>query len=294
MRENRNKWNESTLTLPAIIRQAVPRKLFLDIEHKLLICLVPKTGVTSYNSMLIQYSSNFIKEYPNKTAFEVYGYGIYYKRAKHGIIAAQSLSPSQLFDALENYHKIMTTRHPFLRLYSFYKDKIAGSDCNKMMGAPHRIIEYTRKIKLEHKRDACAMNITFDEFITFFRAHREYDHNYHLKRINKVCSPCVIQYDTFMRTETASADQEYIVKNYLADVRKETPSVTSFKTNVHSEPNAGFTQQLRGFSNLTNNDIEWLQSFYSEDLRLFGYNVDNKASKIVANCEIEINSDKCC
>ena len=89
--------------MPHEITRRIPKRLFVDDHHKLLICLVPKTGVTSYISMLIQYSEHFMYTYPNKTAFDEFGYDIYNLKNNFTIVRAAVLAPQKLYEALTSF-----------------------------------------------------------------------------------------------------------------------------------------------------------------------------------------------
>ena len=291
---HKDEWNDSSEILPDSIKRAVPLNLFVDSEHELLICLVAKTGVTSYTSMMIQYSEQFMSKYPNQSAFDVYGTQIYYKREKHGIVQAKHLNPVKLKNALENYYKVLTVRHPFTRLYSFYKDKVAGKDCKKKIGFPDKILKYTRNITVTEAALACQYNITFEEFFAYYKTSRHHDWNEHLQRIIYQCSPCAINYDTYLRTETASVDQEYIVNELLTKNMEHEPSIKSFKANVKTSRNEGFKQVLDAYDKLSVEDIAWMETFYGDDLRLFGYDVNFGPSGLIGDCAITQNGKECC
>ena len=255
--------------------------------------MVPKTGVTSYTAMMIQYSDNFIQHFPNKTAFDVYGYSIYFHRnAQNGLYEARNMSPVQLKEALLNYYKIITSRHPFSRLYSYYKNKIVGEKCFHIISG--RVLKYTRNITLTNAKDTCNVNITFEEFIRYFRNKRDLDWETHVKRINEQCSVSKIDYDTFIRTETASTDQQFVMDTFLSKSDPSAPRVDPFETNVKTSINKGYDLRLTAYDRLDPSDITWLEQYYQKDLDMFGYSVKHDAHSLMAKCSIGNDSDRCC
>ena len=321
---NHMKRSNST-KLPKDIKRLLPNNLVIDPNHNLTMCITLKAGSTSYRALLAQYSDVFMKQYPeNQSAYDVFHNDVR-KSKRFGIIPTQEATPSQLYDALTHYYKIVSVRHPFTRLYLFYNGKIIESECEKHgpNGYQPQIIDYNRGIRVANENDAWDMNITFAEFFAYYRDRREHDGNEHLKRITDACHPCMIKYDTFIRIETLNQDQEYIIdtifsnsdkqivgSNSQSQQRDAETSQSQLLKAANSQPQPvrhfsansrisgvrnNFNQTLDQYKALSESDIDWMQIFYRRDMDLFGYTVERGANGFLnAICRIEIDNDVCC
>ena len=311
--------------LPKNIKRLLPKNLVIDPKHNLTMCITLKAGSTTYRALLAQYSDVFMKQYPkNQSAYDVFHNDVR-KSNRFEIIPAQEATPSQLYDALTHYHKIVSVRHPFTRLYSFYNGKIVESECEAFgpRGYQSQIIDYVRGIRVANENDACDMNIAFAEFFKYYRDHRQHDVNEHLKRITDACHPCMIKYDTFIRIETSNQDQEYIIDTIFSNPDKEKVGANSESQQRDAETNQSqllkaansqpqpvrhfsansrirgvrnnFNQTLDQYKVLSEIEIDWMQTFYKRDMDLFGYKIEKSENGLLnAICKIETDNEICC
>ena len=273
----------------------IPYNLYVIPEHGLVLCLVPKTGITSYISLLKQYTKKFQRIHPNERSYDIYNRKIYDQVTKYGIYRARNISTSQLIYSLQNYKKVIMTRHPFNRLFSFYKDKIAGPDCIRLFYAfAMRILTYTRNETILDKETACKSNITFEEFVEYYKEHSGEESEEHLRRISHQCSPCTIKYGMVVRTETSRIDQEYIAKYVLHRNKLMHYDTITFKANARLNDDYGKDGRLDMYDNLNVSAIQWMKQFYKDDLGLFGYKVELTSSGLASKCFMNINGTVCC
>ena len=288
-RLNAKSWNASTKRLPKGIW--LPRTMFIDFQHKLFICLVLKAGSTTYNSLMVQYSDKHIAKNSSRSALALYHNGVR-RPEKFGIKQAGKVSPHELKEALVNYTKVIATRHPFTRLYSFYKDKVLCKASPIFYQAD--IIKHARNITVASPKDACKMNITFLEFFKWYRPRAHRFGNLHVQRVSHSCKPCEIKYDTFLRIETANDDQLDLINTIFVPNTKRKINAKTIAANVKNrQVSDGVSKQiLKQYEGFSDNDIKWMNKYYKQDLELFGYSVNKTGNDSTGKCEIE--NSHCC
>ena len=293
-RLEQKEWNDTTKHLPEGIW--MPRTMFIDTKHKMFICLVLKAGSTTYNSLMVQYSDNFIAMNLSESAHDRFGSNVR-RPDRFGVRKANGVSPKQLKEALQHYTKVIAVPHPFTRLHSFYKSKVLGGICKT---APsfyqHLIIKEARNITVHPPKDACKMNITFSEFFHWFRPRAGRFGNLHVKRMMHSCRPCDIDYDTFLRVETSDEDQVDLIDTVFAPKAEHELKAKAIKLNIkkagESEADSRFSKRLVEYEGFDKSDIDWMRQYYKDDMRMFGYNVEYKGNELKGNCELD--GKKCC
>ena len=114
--------------------------MFVDTKHKLLACLPPKSGCTTWKSIL----ANNSQDEPLPKNFNIMALHFQNGTEVFGINHLWMYNNSMNEYFLKNYYKIMVTRHPLERFRSTYIDKLeSGSDSNyqgNLGGAIHRYL----------------------------------------------------------------------------------------------------------------------------------------------------------
>ena len=115
-----------------------------------------------------------------------------------------------------------------------------------------------------------------------------------MKRITQSCRPCEIDYDTFLRIETADEDQVDLIDTVFAPKTEHELEAKVVKENVAKKTivSSKYSQRLVEYEGLSKSDIEWMEKFYKNDMRMFGYNVEYKGNELIGNCKLE--GKNCC
>ena len=115
----------------------------------------------------------------------------------------------------------MFARHPWLRLWSDYIDKLLLPDFWVSV-APH--VAKTVRPLLQDKQN-CVNNITFEEFLVYINKTNP-NLNEHWRPVHKICSPCHVQFDVVGKMESFAADSDYIHENYGIDKFEEIKTIS--------------------------------------------------------------------
>ena len=140
-----------------------------------------------------------------------------YKHPIHGLKALKTYNlfrlkrkkKADIVYRLENYYKVMVSRHPFTRMVSAFKDKLHGNDSYF-----NRIIVHSKMLPAIHPElkpaETETWGPTFEEFIQYYL---DYDiHDVHFNQQHLNCFPCKIhdQYNYMAKLETNLYDMNCI------------------------------------------------------------------------------------
>ena len=257
--------------------------VFVDDKHKLFFCALPKAGVTSWKTMLMELASSVrnIKIYPHSKKNLI----------KYGITTLNGAYTSRNFtQKYKNYHKILAVRHPFTRLVSAYKDKIADDVDNRNSKTYMHMVDAYRSNDTNALPPVHAMKPTWEEFARFVSSMKANEGNRHWMKYNELCLPCVINYDTIAKLET----QEHDVHEFMSRVQAE--DTLSLK-HRHSSVGNGSKTTLQYIQELPNDIIESLKDHFKEDMAMFGYDLDNEVNPVCGygiptrNGEVSTNNE---
>ena len=232
------------------------QNLIVDDEHRYIYCPVPKASSSSMKSVLLvlmgKENSVINVRHPHS-----------HRRYKH---LSDFVEEEQKEWRLRTYTKFMIHREPMTRLISAYIDKFA------VFNKPyHRV--YGRKIISKYRPGASNVSIStgfdvkFEEFVRFVVdvGSRSLDSlDRHWSPASSCCHPCYIDYDYYSSTDTLDEDIVSILRAigapdslYLphAHARHLAVNITHYYSHV----------PILSASNLL--------KLYSEDFRLFGYDV---------------------
>jgi hypothetical protein len=180
------------------------------------------------------------------------------------------LHASNLNDTIINgtgdFTKFIFVRHPFERLVSAYRDRLASNVTKYHMNTGREIIRKFRKnpsrLSLEMGND-----VTFPEFVTFVidewkKMKRPLDA--HWRPVIDLCLPCDMQFHFIGKFETLNRDVDYLLRKL-----NETDLVGLFS----SQPKSKTTSSLwkESMKMISHQQLSDLNRIYADDFRLFGY-----------------------
>jgi len=192
--------------------------------------------------------------------------------------------------------KFMVVRHPFERVVSAYRDKLARFSRN-----PHYLDMRKRIIQRFRKKKKDSSNIpTFHETVDFLLEELEKLESGkekifidgHFMPYSRRCLPCSMDYDIIIKFETLEEDSNYIIKQcHMEDLLKvthENNAPTGPKTEQGYKNKSKKVKQgkekpkeedkvfvsLDFFKDVPVNKIKQLYRYYRQDFEIFGYSAD--------------------
>ncbi|MBN3316644.1 CHST8 sulfotransferase, partial [Atractosteus spatula] len=234
-------------------------RIFVEDKHKLLYCEVPKAGCSNWKRVLLVLEgfAPSTREIQHNTVH----YGNHLKRL-------DSFNYSGISHRLETYTKVLFVREPFERLVSAFRDKFEhpNSYYHPVFGRP--IIS---KYRVNASRAALrtGAGVTFKEFMQYLLdVHKPVGMDIHWEHVNRLCSPCLVDYDFIGRFESMEEDANFLLHLTGAPRNLTFPS---FKDrHSHEErTSARLTQQY--FAQLTPSERQRAYDFYYMDYLMFNY-----------------------
>ncbi|XP_060573914.1 uncharacterized protein LOC132731710 [Ruditapes philippinarum] len=116
-------------------------------------------------------------------------------------------------NATNEVYKVLFTRDPFNRLFSFFVDKMLAPNPFFWKSVGVKVAVLTRGIKMENFRSVCGHDISFSEFIKYVIYTLETRRNIdpHWVEMNKNCHPCEIKYNFVGKMEEFQEDSIQIL-----------------------------------------------------------------------------------
>jgi hypothetical protein len=162
-----------------------------------------------------------------------------------------------------NFTKFIFVRHPFERLVSAYRDKLASNN-----SIYHKVVS---KVIVRKNPSRLSMemgdDVTFPEFVRFIidewrDGTRPLD--VHWRPIFDLCLPCDMQFHFIGKFETLNQDVDYLLRKF-----NETDPSRLFA----GQPKAKTTSSLwKDFiKQISHPQLSDLNRMYADDFRLFGY-----------------------
>ena len=180
---------------------------------------------------------------------------------------------------LKTYFKFLVVRHPFDRLVSGYKDKLANSNIHYERSLGKKILKMihpnlTKRVLRQGK------GVTFPEFVKYIISNGNHIKDPHFRNMHELCYPCHIQYDYIAKLETHNIDAYNIITTRLSG--KGVDSLTA----VHSTTGgASMGKALPQYKDVSGEDMEALAHRFDADMHLFGYTlVQDKHGTVRAKC----------
>ncbi|CAM4745084.1 unnamed protein product [Rotaria magnacalcarata] len=200
---------------------------------------------------------------------------------------------SQIFSP--SYTRAIFVRHPFERLASAYKERIATLTKDRIQPEPEydamrEMICRRRNLNKEvpqssQKRDGCKGTIpSFEDFIRYILVNKDKSGvvakmNYHWQPYSVLCQVCKFQYNFIGKYETFNDHFIYFLKRFnLSDWNIQKPNGASGLTKWDYQ---------KFYLTLPDELICQLLRLYDEDFRFFNYRVDDYINRptLIQNCK---------
>ena len=288
-----NKCNKtgSILDLPIEKQNRVYDNIFVDTKHKIMACLPPKSGCSTWKTIL----ANNTYDNPLPSNYPVMNLHGWWLPQKFNIKRLYSFSPAERSQMLHSkeYFKFMVARHPLERLRSAYINKFeSGVDPFMMNLHGSKILRlfYPGRDEEFYKKGA---GVTFDQFIQYIKF--PYSDDNHWQPIDSVCQPCYVDYDHILKTETLNDDNVEIIKAHLGPYYRGIGQANNIVAGgqQHSSLTA-HGRKLDIFQQLDKHDIEYVLKRFSKDFEHFGYTYRAADEKILFSSCVHGASDKMC
>ncbi|KAK1163405.1 carbohydrate sulfotransferase 8-like isoform X1 [Acipenser oxyrinchus oxyrinchus] len=234
-------------------------RIFVEDKHKLLYCEVPKTGCSNWKRvlMVLEGFASSVKDIQHNTVHN----GNHLRRL-------DSFDKQGIHERLNAYTKVLFVREPFERLVSAFRDKFEhpNSYYHPVFGKP--IIS---KYRVNASRAALrtGSDVTFKEFLQYLLdVHKPVGMDIHWDHVNRLCSPCLIDYDFIGKSESMREDANFLL--HLTDAPKNLTFPTFKDRHSYEErTTTKITQQY--FAQIAPSDRQRAYDFYYMDYLMFNY-----------------------
>ena len=172
-----------------------------------------------------------------------------------------------------SYFSFLFVRHPFVRLFSAYRNKLLDPHVRYFREEFGSAILRMFRTGLSQKEYASGKNVSFIEFINYIIALHDAKKtgrfNEHWQLINTICSPCMMKYNYIGKMETLEEDAEAILKQLGVGDKIKFPSHDgSYKHKTEDIVKSYYAQ-------IPEAKIKRLYEVYKEDFMAFGYNISS-------------------
>lgn len=215
--------------------------LAVDDKQKFIYCVVSKVGTTTWKSLLARPRGTNPKTNRWRMWRRISGY-----------------SEEQRSQRLNTYFKFLFVREPWQRMVSAYKDKYTGKNRRYSAGARRKIITEFRPETLKHGQFNF---VSFPEFIQYFSDNKS--RNQHWRQYEKICYPCVVEYDFIGHYETLKEDADLLLKLLRLDDQIQFPP-------IHN-PKASENVTLSYYSKVPTKYLTKIGEQFRRDFEMFGY-----------------------
>ncbi|NXL93605.1 CHST9 sulfotransferase, partial [Alectura lathami] len=241
------------LKLQGKLASHVAKQIFVEHKHKFIYCEVPKVGCSNWKRIIVILQTGL-----NVQASEIEQDNIHQTSLIKRLAAYPPTTQEEL---LNNYTKVMFTRHPLERLVSAYRDKLLHSE-------PYYSTTVANEIKAMFRKNRnSSEKVSFQEFVSFIIAKPPNSLDIHWKPMFLLCDACNIHYDILGKYETLGLDSVHVLKAIGAPEGLEYPSFKQYGS--ESRTNGDIT--LEYLRQLSSEQIEKIKKLYAMDFLLFNY-----------------------
>ncbi|XP_014667674.1 PREDICTED: carbohydrate sulfotransferase 13-like [Priapulus caudatus] len=243
--------------------------VIVDDKHRLLYCVVPRAGSTSWLRLLIALRSDAVG---TTSATNVHD--------THGFRTFTSFEPRRRQQLLRDYTKLLVARDPYERVLSAYFWFVKpASEFNGPFAQLYP--PFQRSVAKRYGRGDVTLrsdggaNVTFAAFVRYVTDPRtrradplsllsDGSMNPHWMPITDRCHPCTVRYNVIAHHETLMADTEYTLRRMNASGLFEFPT-------ARDGPSTR-SQLAHYYSQLNEEEVARLRRLYEQDFKLFQYN----------------------
>ena len=169
-----------------------------------------------------------------------------------------------------NLTRFIFVRHPFERLVSAYRDKLAGDNLFYQKTFGREIIQKYRQnpsgFSLENGHD-----VTFPEFVRFIVDQWKDGRkmlDVHWRPIVDLCLPCAMRYDFIGKFETLNRDVEYLLQKINRD---DLNRLFTLSNEENSNKTSTLSLWKQYMNQLSHQQLSQLNGMYGDDFKIFGY-----------------------
>ncbi|XP_070548227.1 carbohydrate sulfotransferase 11-like [Ptychodera flava] len=240
----------------------LPKYAIFNREHKLMFCGIPKAGVSSWKKVFLQLEGIYNGIF-NSSA-DLHHYFVHHNdKQKYNYLRYSPYDERK--NIVDTYLKFTSTRNPFERLLSAYRQKFEEKNVfNKGFRRKFGPKISARSRNFNSEEDT----VTFPEFIDYI-LHQYKSHsfpNIHWAPMHKLCHPCHINYDMVVKFETLQADARHLLQ--LANIS----NIVEFPEGDTHATNSSHSAKLKYYySQLNRETIDAIYRMYEPDFILYGY-----------------------
>ncbi|XP_043937530.1 carbohydrate sulfotransferase 8 [Protopterus annectens] len=234
-------------------------RIFVEDRHKMLYCEIPKAGCSNWKRVLMVL--NGLAHSTSEIKHNTVHYGNYLKRL-------DSFDQKGIYHRLSSYTKVLFVREPFERLVSAFRDKFEhpNSYYHPVFG---KAIISKYRVNATQEALRTGSGVMFKEFIQYlldFR--RPVGMDIHWEHVNRLCSPCVIDYDFIGKFESIEKDANFLL--YLIGAPKNL-TFPRFKDRHSNEERTTTKITHQYFAQLSLSERQRAYDFYYMDYIMFNY-----------------------
>uniref|UniRef100_A0A3Q2P8W5 Carbohydrate sulfotransferase n=1 Tax=Fundulus heteroclitus TaxID=8078 RepID=A0A3Q2P8W5_FUNHE len=233
--------------------------IYVEDKYKVLYCEVPKSGCSNWKRTLIVLSGKASN--PDKLKHEQVHYGGYLKTLNR-------YNQKEIMHRLQTYKKFMFVREPLDRVVSAYRDKFENPNdyYHNLFGKP-----IIKKYRVTPSAEALKTGngVTFKEFVQYLLdGHRPVGMDIHWEQMNKLCHPCLIDYDLIGKFENMEEESNFLLRMIGAPDSLKLPS---FKDRNPKDVRTSKEITERYFSQVSFMERQRVYDFYYMDYLMFNY-----------------------
>ncbi|XP_042299363.1 carbohydrate sulfotransferase 9-like isoform X1 [Sceloporus undulatus] len=236
-------------------------RIYVEEQHKLLYCEVPKAGCSNWKRVLMVLSG--LAKSAANISHDAVHYGKHLKKL-------DSYDLKGIHMRLKTYTKVIFVRDPMERLVSAFRDKFEHPNSYYHPVFGKAII---KKYRLNADGEALktGSGVRFKEFVQYLLdSHRPVGMDTHWEQINKLCYPCVIGYDFIGKFETVEEDANYFLRLIGAP---EGLTFPNFKDRHSTDKRTNLEVVRKHLEEIPDSERQKMYDFYYLDYLMFNYTV---------------------
>jgi len=263
---------ETDEQLWSLIKKTSHHQFFVQREHGLMWCKVPKAASTSWLHAFLK-----LANVPDHLIPEDNGMGLHaFLRDKYPLLS-KNLNKQFMTKSV----KFVVVRHPFERIISAYLDKLhsyardlkyRGGYYYAMYGADI-VKTYRAKYQERFPKNPLFMRKepSFVEFIEYLVGTPVSRYDEHWKPMFLLCPPCHFKFDVIVKMETFDRDTQFILSQRSLEDEVSLRKKHSSSSSTKSQDKKDDARTL--FSQLSKHMVRALYDKYRLDFQMFDYDI---------------------
>ncbi|CAM4636940.1 unnamed protein product [Lepidochelys olivacea] len=234
-------------------------RIFVEDKYRILYCEVPKAGCSNWKRVLMVLNglASSTKDIQHNTVH----YGNYLKRL-------DGFDRKGIYHRLNTYTKMLFIREPFEKLVSAFRDKFEHPN-NYYHPVFGKAIISRYRVNASKEALRTGSGVKFKEFIQYLLdVHRPVGMDIHWDHINRLCSPCLIDYDFVGKFESMEEDANFFLHLIGAPQNLTFPR---FKDRHSNEERTTTKITQSYFAQLSPAQRQHSYDFYYMDYLMFNY-----------------------